>query len=182
MINSAFSLLDTELTRINTELQGIAPGVGSELPYSAEFSGNIAATYYHDLENGLTAFVTGTLAYTGDRLTGMVMDAYAMEDATRLIYGTGSGLEIQDEAALFEGVTYTDVNGETFRGGRYVADAYTIANLSVGITNEEWRAELYINNLFDERAVLNVETQQFTPKVVTNRPLTIGVRFSYDFY
>jgi len=182
VIKSAFSLLDTELTRINEELQGIAPSVGSELPYSAEFSGNIAATYYHELQNGLTSYVTGTLAYTGDRLTGMVMDAYAMEDATRLIYGTGSGLEIQDEAALFEGVTFTDVGGNSFRGGRYVADAYTIANLMVGITNEEWKAELYINNLFDERAILNVETQQFTPKVVTNRPRTIGIRFSYDFY
>lgn len=182
VITSAFSILDTELTRINSELQGIAPGVGAELPYSAEFSGNLAATYYHDLPSGLTAFVTGSISYTGDRLTGMVMDAYAMEDATRLIYGTGSGLKIQDEAALFEGVTFNDVEGNSFRGGRYVADAYTIANLSVGVSNEEWKAEFYINNLFDERAILNVETQQFTPKVVTNRPRTMGVRFSYDFY
>merc|ERR1712224_410452 len=37
VLNAAFSLLDTELTRINPELEGIAPGVGARLPYSAEF-------------------------------------------------------------------------------------------------------------------------------------------------
>jgi iron complex outermembrane receptor protein len=29
---------------------------------------------------------------------------------------------------------------------------------------------------------LYVDTQQYTPKVVSNRPRTIGFRFSYDFY
>jgi iron complex outermembrane receptor protein len=30
--------------------------------------------------------------------------------------------------------------------------------------------------------VLYIDTQQFTPKVVTNRPRTVGLRLSYDFY
>lgn len=110
------------------------------------------------------------------------MDAYVMEDATSLIYGTGSGLKIEQEADVFEGVTYTDSNGETFRGGRYVQESYILTNLAVGVTNDVWKAELYIDNVFDERAILNIDTQQFTPKVVTNRPRTIGLRFSYDYY
>lgn len=182
IIDSAFSILDTELTRINAELQGIAPNVGSRLPFSAEFSGNLRARYYYEMSNGLTGYINASLAYTGDRLAGMKMDAYVLEDTSRLVYGTGSGLTIEDEAAIYEGVTYTDTNGQTFRGGRYVQESYTIANIAFGITNDEWKAELYIDNVFDESAILYIDTQQYTPKVVSNRPRTIGVRLSYDFF
>lgn len=182
VISAAFSVLDTELTRVNAELEGIAAGVGSALPYSADFSGNINARYYYELPDGLTGYVNGSVSYTGDRLAGMVMDAYVMEDATNLIYGTGSGLSIKEEAAVYEGVTYADANGETFKGGRYVQDSYVLTNIAFGVTNDTWKAELFIDNLFDESAILNIDTQQFTPKVVTNRPRTIGLRFSYDYY
>lgn len=182
VINAAFSILDTELTRVNSELEGIAAGVGSELPYSAKFSGNVRARYFFELDNGLNGYVNGSLTYTGDRAVGMIMDAYVMEDATKLIYGTGSGLSIQQEADSFDGVTYTDSNGAAFKGGRYVQDSYIIGNVAVGVTKNDWKVELYVDNVFDETAILNIETQQFSPKVVTNRPRTIGMRFSYDFY
>jgi iron complex outermembrane receptor protein len=181
IIDASFSILDTELTRINDELQGIAPGVGSELPYSADFSGNIRARYYYDLPDGLTGYINGSISYTGDRLASMKMDAYVLEDTTQLVYGTGSGLKIQQEAAVYEGVTYSDSNGQAFRGGRYVQDSYAIANLAFGVSSEEWKAEIYIDNLTDESAILYIDNQQFTPKVVTNRPRTIGLRLSYDF-
>jgi len=182
VINAAFSLLDTELTRVNAELAGIAPGVGAQLPYSAEFSGNIRARYYFELNDGYDGYVNASVSYTGDRLAGMTMDAFVTEDATRLVYGVGSGLPIQTEAAVFDGVTYADSNGATFQGGRYIQESYAIANVSVGITKDDWKAELYIDNLTDESAVLYIDTQQFTPKVVTNRPRTLGLRLSYDFY
>ena len=181
VINAAFSLLDTELTRVNAELAGIAPGVGAQLPYSAEFSGNIRARYYFELNDGYEGYVNASVSYTGDRLAGMTMDAFVTEDATRLVYGVSSGLPIQTEAAVFDGVTYADSNGATFQGGRYIQESYAIANVSVGITKDDWKAELYIDNLTDESAVLYIDTQQFTPKVVTNRPRTLGMRLSYDF-
>ncbi|MDP5030210.1 TonB-dependent receptor, partial [Paraglaciecola sp.] len=91
VINAAFSLLDTELTSVNAELAGIAPEVGAQLPYSAEFSGNIRARYYFELNDGYEGYFNASVSYTGDRLAGMAMDAYVTEDATQLIYGTGSG-------------------------------------------------------------------------------------------
>jgi outer membrane receptor protein involved in Fe transport len=182
IIDASISILDTELTRINDELQGIAPGVGSELPYSADFSGNIRARYYYDLPEGLTGYINGSISYTGDRLASMKMDAYVLEDTTQLVYGNGSGLKIQQEAALYEGVTYTDSNGQAFRGGRYVQESYAIANLAFGVSSDAWKAEIYIDNITDESAILYIDNQQFTPKVVTNRPRTIGLRLSYDFF
>jgi iron complex outermembrane receptor protein len=182
VINAAFSLLDTELTRINPELAGIAPGIGAQLPYSAEFSGNIRARYYFELDDGYDGYFNASVSYTGDRLAGMSMDAYVTEDATQLIYGTGSGLPIQNEAATYDGTSFQDSNGDVFQGGRYIQESYAIASVSVGITKDGWKAELYIDNLTDESAVLYIDTQQFTPKVVTNRPRTLGLRLSYDFY
>lgn len=182
IIDASFSLLDTELTRINPELQGIAPGVGSKLPYSAEFAGNVRARYYYELADGLTGYVNGSISYTGDRLASMTMDAYVLEDTTQLVYGTGSGLKIQQEATVYEGVTYADANGQTFKGGRYVQESYFLANLAFGVTNDEWKVELYIDNVLDESAILYIDNQQFTPKVVSNRPRTIGLRMSYDLF
>jgi iron complex outermembrane receptor protein len=182
IIDAAFSLLDTELVSINDELVGIAPSVGSELPYSASFSGNIRARYFYEMENGLTGYINGSISYTGDRLAGMSMDAFVLEETTELVYGVGSGLPIQQEAATYAGVNYTDTNGDTFRGGRYIQEAYVLANVSFGVTNDEWKAEFFIDNLFDESAVLHIDNQQFTPKVVTNRPRTVGFRLSYDFF
>ncbi|GAA6203571.1 TonB-dependent receptor [Thalassotalea sp. SU-HH00458] len=182
MISGAFSWIDTELTSVNDELVGIAPPVGSRLPFTAEFSGNLQANYYYPIKGDMSGYINGSISYTGDRLTGMTMNANVVEDASHLIYGTGSGLSIENEANVYSGVNYQDRNGNTYKGGRYVADSYILANLSFGVTNDEWKAELFIDNLTDEHAILNIDTQQFTPKVVTNRPRTIGFRFSYDYY
>lgn len=182
IINSAVSILDTELTSVNPELQGIAAPVGAELPYSAGFSGNLRAKYFIELEGDMSAYVNASVSYTGDRLAGMNMDAFVLEDTARLVYGTGTGLSIEQEADVYSGVTYNDSNGQTFRGGRYVQESYAIANMSVGVTNEQWKVEFYVDNLFDENAILYIDNQQFTPKVVTNRPRTMGIRFSYDMF
>jgi iron complex outermembrane receptor protein len=69
-----------------------------------------------------------------------------------------------------------------FKGGRYIQDSYAIANLAFGVTKDAWKAELYIDNVLDKSAILHVDNQQFTPKVVTNRPRTVGLRLSYDFF
>jgi outer membrane receptor protein involved in Fe transport len=182
IISGAFSFIDTELTSINSELAGIAPAVGSRLPYSAEFSGNLQAEYFYHISKDMTGYINGSISYTGERLASMTMDAYVLEDTTNLVYGTGSGLSIEKEADVYSGVNYQDSGGQTFAGGRYVQDSYVLANLSFGVTNDEWKAEFFIDNLTDKSAVLYIDTQQFTPKVVTNRPRTVGFRFSYDFY
>jgi len=183
VISGALSLLDTELTRLNSTMNNLAPPVGSRLPYSAEFAGNLRARYFHELDNGMEAFVNLAVSYTGERLSGMFTNAYVYEDTHHLIYGKGSGLKIKQEiaAADFQGVSYQDRNGNDFAGGRYVADSYILANVSFGVTKDDWRVEFYIDNLTDESAQLYIDEQQFTPKVVTNRPRTMGLRFSYDF-
>ena len=187
-LGGAFTVLDTEITRLNPELQGIAAPVGSRLPFSAEFSGNLRARYEFPMPEiaglSLLGYVQGSMSYQGDSLVGLKMDAYVVEDTMQRVYQVnGSGLPIQREADAFLGAAPgTDLLDETgVPGGRYVQEAYTLLNFTFGVAAADWRAEIFIDNLTDESAVQYIDAQQFTPHVVTNRPRTVGVRFSYNF-
>ena len=188
-ISGAFSILDTEITRLNDELVGIAAPVGSDLPFAADFSANLRARYDFEIDSieglpGLMGYLTGAVAYTGESVAGVKMDAYVAEDTLQRVFQvSGSGLEIRREADAFLGAAAgTDLLNETgVPGGRFVQGGYTIANLAFGVVKDGWSAELFVDNATDEGGAVYVDAQNFTPKVVTNRPRTIGLRLSYDF-
>jgi outer membrane receptor protein involved in Fe transport len=185
----AFSMLDTEITRLNPELVGIAAPVGSDLPFAADFSANLRARYDFDIPSvgglgGLMGYVTAVVAYTGESVAGVKMDAYVAEDTLQRVYQvSGSGLSIRREADAFLGAAPgTDLINETgVPGGRFIQGGYTLANVAFGVVKDGWSAELFIDNVADERGAMYVDTQNFTPKVVTNRPRSVGLRISYDF-
>ena len=54
-------------------------------------------------------------------------------------------------------------------------------DVAAGLYRDGWTAELFVNNLFNERAQLNVNATDYTPSVNTNRPRTVGLRFGYRF-
>ena len=62
-------------------------------------------------------------------------------------------------------------------------DSYTVVNATIGVNSaaDGWSAELFFNNLTDERAQLHINRQDFFERITTNRPRTIGLRVSYDF-
>jgi outer membrane receptor protein involved in Fe transport len=187
-LSGAFSILDSEITRLNDELDGIAAPVGSDLPFAADFSANLRARYDFDISSnnlpGLMGYVTAVAAYTGESVAGVKMDAYVAEDTLQRVYQvSGSGLGIRREADAFLGAAPgTDlINEPDVPGGRFVQGDYTIANIAFGVVQDGWSAELFIDNVTDETAAVYVDTQNFTPKVVTNRPRTVGLRLSYDF-
>ncbi|MEM7017081.1 MAG: TonB-dependent receptor, partial [Pseudomonadota bacterium] len=198
-ISGAASFVDNELTRINPQLEDIVVPVGSRLPWTPEFRGNLRASYDFQLEAfGMStdAYVRGGVSFTGDSRALSTCNAYFIEDVTRQVYGTGSGLNIVDEGEFcgtpltgddltsvtdptFVGV---DSNGDTrFRSGRYEQESYAIWNFSAGITRDTWGVELFINNVFDEAAQLAITAADYTPRVNVSRPRTIGLRFNYDF-
>lgn len=175
-LGGAFSLLDTEITELNPQLQGVAVPEGSELPFSPDFSGSLYGRYYFDLADfGGRGYVNASLSYTGESKSGITGNAYFVEDTAEKVFGRGTGLEIDAEGGAFIGG-----GGSDFPSGRYVQQDYTLLNLAVGVEKNEWRAELFIDNVTDERAEMNIDTLEFTPRVVTNRPRTVGFRVSYD--
>ncbi|MXP29645.1 TonB-dependent receptor [Porphyrobacter algicida] len=58
---------------------------------------------------------------------------------------------------------------------------YTTFGLTAGIAKDNWTFEIYGDNLTDERAQISGDFYYDRPRVVTNRPLTVGARFSVDF-
>lgn len=196
-LSGGASFVSNELTRINPQLQEIVVPVGSRLPWTPEFRANLRARYDFRLEAMRSdAYVRGAVIYTGDSLAQSTCDAYFVEDVTRQVYGRGSGLSIQNEggfcgtpltgddlASVVDQTSVgTDANGDArFRAGRYVQESYTLVNIAVGLERDSWNAELYINNVFDENAQLNINAADYTPSVTTNRPQTVGLRLGYRF-
>ena len=75
-----------------------------------------------------------------------------------------------------------DSNGDTrFKGARYEQEAYTLVNFAIGVNKDQWGAELFINNVTDEGAQLNINAADWTPSVTVMRPREIGLRFTYDY-
>ena len=184
-VAGAFSFVDSEITRLNSQLEGIAVPKGSELPFTADFSGNLRARYDFDLAlmGGSNAYISGGLSYTGESKSGISGSAYLVEDTLKRSHGgQGSGLKIADEGGDFVGGNCGTYDSPIVcKNGRYVQDDYILLDMAVGLESENWSAELFVNNVTDERAELMVDTLQYVPKVVTNRPRSFGVRFSYDY-
>jgi outer membrane receptor for Fe3+-dicitrate len=188
-ISGAASFVDSEITRLNSQLEGIAAPVGSELPYSSDFSFNVRARYDFSWDAlGADAYVQGALTYKGDSFAGITGNAFVMEDTTRRVFGRGSGLTIVDHGGSYGGRGQATPgsfgltpDGSFFRNGRYVQESYSLVNVAAGMQKDQMGFELFINNVFDENADIFIDSQNFVPTVATNRPRTIGFRMSYDF-
>ncbi len=76
---------------------------------------------------------------------------------------------------------------------RQQMDAFALTNLSAGIEKDNWAATIFLNNLFDERAEIDIEDPGYGNQLVlqrppgqkwtttTIRPRSFGIRYSYRF-
>ena len=55
--------------------------------------------------------------------------------------------------------------------------SYTISNMSFDVVSERWTAELFVHNVFDQRAILRNDT---FGNIYENRPRTIGITLRYN--
>ena len=60
-------------------------------------------------------------------------------------------------------------------------DSYNLLNLRAGITNDDWFAEVYVDNATDERAEISNTFVFDRQRVAIIRPLTIGLRYKLKF-
>ena len=130
---------------------------GTQLPVTPKFKGNLTARYSFDV-GGFQAYVQGGLVHVGDRT---------------------SDLRIAER----------DILGKL--------PAYTTLDVSAGIARDSWALDLFLSNATDERAVISrfaecAETvcgaAGLVPEypngqiyTVSNRPRTLGIRFSQKF-
>ena len=58
---------------------------------------------------------------------------------------------------------------------------YSLANIRAGVSNDNWTAEMYINNITDERAEISNTFVFDRQRVAVIRPLNIGLRYKLKF-
>ena len=180
----AASFLNTEITRLNPQLSGIAVPVGSELPLAPSFAGNIRVRRDFALDAlDVDAFVRFSLQYRGENVSGITGSAEFMEDTLFQQTGQRSGLTIREEGGTFGSVEIPDGRGgeRLPLNTRFVNKSLLAANLAFGISRNEWSAEVLVENLTDTKGEVVQVAGHFTPLVSVKRPRTVGLRFSYTF-
>ena len=60
-------------------------------------------------------------------------------------------------------------------------DSWTMAGITVGVTTDTWNAEIFVDNLTDERAEVSRNFVFDVQRVSYARPRTMGLRMSYNF-
>jgi outer membrane receptor protein involved in Fe transport len=137
-VSGAFSVLDTEITRVITPTQDVRKG--DELAFAPEFQGTLRARYEWDI---------GGAGRVGHIMPGVTWSSESFSDVITI--------------------------------NRDEIDGYFLANITAGISDDNWSAELYVNNIGDERAevsrnfVFDRQTVTYVP------PRTIGIRLNLDF-
>ena len=59
--------------------------------------------------------------------------------------------------------------------------SYFLANIRAGVSNDSWTAEMYIDNVFDERAEISNTFVFDRQRVAVIRPLNLGFRYKVKF-
>jgi outer membrane receptor protein involved in Fe transport len=57
----------------------------------------------------------------------------------------------------------------------------TTVNASVGVSKDDWRAQIYVDNLTNERGQEFISAAQFVQSIIVTRPLTAGLKVTYSF-
>jgi len=83
---------------------------------------------------------------------------------------------------MFTGKSYNTLfDGGTISTQRRTQPSYAVANASIGIEKEDWSAQLYVNNLTDERGTVWINAVTWDQRVTINQPRTIGLSFTTSF-
>ncbi len=129
----------------------------------------------------LDSEVTDVLIPTNDVVRGSEL-AFAPELQANLQaryeWAVGSGMiaHVMPHLAYSDEV-YTDI----ISINRMKLDSWTMVGITAGVSNDQWTAELYVDNLTDERAEVSGNFNYDRERITVSRPMTTGFRFSYHF-
>ena len=151
---AAASWNDTELVRVNPAFDFVVADPGSALPLTPEFQAVARVRYEWSLGDG--------------RAFWQVIANHAGRSYNSLVDVPGSDPR-QEQAPYFLVDLAAGYRGETVLRDQ---EDYVWSG---------WGVELFVRNATDERAQLHVNRQDFRERITTNRPFTVGVRFTYDF-
>jgi len=139
---------------------------------------------------GLT--ISGGLSLLDSEITKVLVptDDVAKGDSLAFAPEMQANLQARYEWSLSGGATahvmphmaYSDEQySDIIRINRDLIHSWTMLGITAGITTETWGAELFVDNLTDERAELSRNYINDRERVSYSRPRTVGVRLTYNF-
>jgi outer membrane receptor protein involved in Fe transport len=154
-------------------------GLEGDLVWQPEFTvGLTVSAAFSILDSEITAVLTPT---NDVRLGDELAFAPEFQGNIRARYEW----ELQNSNLLAHVMPSVIFSSESFSDiitiNRAEIDSWVMANLTLGVTSDDWGAELFIDNLTDERAEISRNFVFDRNSVTYVRPLTVGVRVSYDF-
>ena len=171
-ISTIFNDAELRSTLTSTDPAGnvsVVSGIeeGERLPTVPKFQLAAAATYQWEVRPGWLGYVTGTYQHLGSRFT-QVGDQ-DLGTLNLLSFGANT------IGAPLTQSTFT-YNPEL--------PAYDLVNLRGGLRRNNWDVALFLNNVFDERALLSFDRERGTLARIgflTNQPRTFGISTRVDF-
>jgi outer membrane receptor protein involved in Fe transport len=200
--NFQFGFLDFEVSNL-TIVQNVGnsqtKGVEWDLAWAVNDKNTLSfAGSYNDAELKTNFWRTQDLEDAGEppnapKGTPMpYVPKWQLTGIWRSNFDVGSLPSFFQAALSYTGARWNDLDTLNVPARRKMDD-YTLLNLSTGIEKDNWTLSLYVNNVFDERAQIDIEDPGYggLPNLqrppghkwttVTNRPRSFGIRFGQRF-
>ena len=171
--NTAFSYNDSKLTKYRKATTVVLP-LGSPLALSPKFQFNIRLNYQTELASGYKPFFQLAFHHVGPSISDDISNVDIRYQSSNPTLGYAASIP----------VTY---NGVLVRPGDVVKPlpvsqklaGYSTLSGSFGVAKDNYRIEVYGENLTDARPEIYKSANDGELRVTTTRPLTVGLRFSY---
>ncbi len=125
--------------------------------------------------------ITKSLVPTADVVVGSDLafaPGFQANFTARKEWGTSSG-NTGHWQAQFNHSRASD--SDIMEPNRATQASYFLANIRAGVSNDSWTAEMYIDNVFDERAEISNTFVFDRQRVAVIRPLNLGFRYKVKF-
>lgn len=172
-LNSAFSFNDSELTKYRKNTTVLRP-LGSPLALSPKFQFNARLHWEKELSSGLIPFAQVGFHHVGKSISDIIDNVDIRYQSSNPTLGYAASIPVTYNGVL---VSPGDVISPIPAAQRLAS--YSTVSASFGVSKDEWRIELFGDNLTDERPELYKSGNDGELRTTTSRPRTIGLRFSY---
>jgi iron complex outermembrane recepter protein len=171
--NSSFSINDSEMLRYRKNTTVLRP-LGGPLALSPKFQLNYRLHWEKELSSGIAPFANFSLRHVGKSISDVIDNVDIRYQGSNPTLGYAAATPV-----YYNGVLVSP--GSVIRpipGAQNLA-AYQSISASIGVSKDEWRLELFGDNLTDTRPELYKSGNDGEARTTTSRPRTIGMRFSY---
>ena len=125
--------------------------------------------------------ITESLVPTSDVIVGQEL-AFAPGIQANVSASKEWGMEGGNTGYWQAQVTASDRSySDIMAPNRAQQDSYSLTNLRAGVSNDDWYAEVYVDNAFDERAEISNTFVFDKQRIAIVRPLTVGLRYKLKF-